>query len=129
MPFAITSIYAALLGILLIVLAGSVGRARSKGGPSLGTSGSDALVVADRRHMNFVENVPMALLLMALVEADGGAKGWVHALGVILLVSRLIHPFGLSTKVMNTPARGIGAGGTFFVILASAITLLWQAVR
>ena len=129
MPFAITSIYAALLGILLVVLAGNVGRMRSKSGPSLGTGSNEDLVVADRRHMNFVENVPTALLLIALVEAGGAPKGWVHALGAVLLVARLIHPFGISTKVMNLPARGIGAGGTFLTILAAAITLLWQAVH
>ena len=52
-----------------------------------------------------------------------------HALGAVLVIARLVHPFGISAKVMNTPARGIGAGGTFLVILAAAITLLWQAVR
>ena len=129
MPFAITSIYAGFLGLLLIVLAGNVGRLRSKGGPSLGTDGREDLVIADRQHMNFVECVPMALLLIALVEAGGAPKGWVHTLGAVLLVARLVHPFGLSTQVMMRPARGAGAGGTFLVIIGAALTLLWQAVR
>ena len=128
MPLPITSIYAALLTLILIVLVGAVGRARSHGGPSLGP-GDTNLLVADRRHMNFVESVPLALLLIALVEANGGPKGWVHALGAVLLVARIIHPFGLDAKRANTAARGAGAGGTFLVLLAAAITLLWQALH
>ena len=128
MPLPIISTYAALLTLVYIVLVGAVGRARSRGGPSLGP-GDTNLMVADRRHMNFVESVPFAVLLIALVEANGGPKGWVHALGAILLVARLIHPFGLDAQRMNTPARGVGAGGTFLVMLGAAVTLLWQVLR
>ena len=54
---------------------------------------------------------------------------WLPHIGAGLVIARLGHPCGISAKVMHTPARGIGAGGTFLVILAAAITLLWQAVR
>jgi uncharacterized membrane protein YecN with MAPEG domain len=127
MTFSITAPYAALLALLYIVLVGLVGAAR-KGNPALGP-GDETLLIADRRHMNFVENVPFALLLIAFVEAGGAAKGWVHALCIVLLISRLVHPFGLDPARMKHPARGIGAGGTLLVMLAAALTLLWQAVR
>ena len=127
MAFSITAPYAALLGILYVVLAGLVGRARSHGGPSIGAGGPE-LLVADRRHMNFVENVPLALLLIALVEASGVTKGWVHALCIALVVARVVHPFGINPASAKELARGIGAGLTFLVILAASLTLLWKTV-
>lgn len=127
MSLAITSIYAALLALIYLVLLGNVGRVRSKVGPSIGP-GSAALLIADRQHMNFVESVPLAILLVALVEASGAPHGWVHALGAVLLVARIVHPFGINNEKMNTLARGIGAGGTFLVILGAAITLLWRSI-
>jgi uncharacterized membrane protein YecN with MAPEG domain len=128
MPLAVTSIYAALLGLILLYLAGAVGRTRSRVQVSIGPSDREELKIADRRHMNFVETVPFALLLIALVEANGAAKGLVHALGAALVIARVVHPFGISTTRMNHPARGIGAGATFLVILASCFILAWQAL-
>ena len=122
----ITSLYAALLAIIWFVLFGAVGRLHGKHNISLGDGGLADMIVANRRHMNFVESVPLALILILLVDLNGGSATWVHALGIVLVVSRIIHPFGLSIETMNTPARVIGAGGTVFVILGAAITLLWQ---
>jgi uncharacterized membrane protein YecN with MAPEG domain len=126
MTFSITAPYAAILALLFVVLGGLVGAARA-GGPAIGPGGGK-LLVADRRHMNFVENVPFALLLIAFVEASGAPKGWVHALCIVLVIARLVHPFGIDPNRMKHPARGVGAGGTYLVILAAAFTLLWKAV-
>jgi uncharacterized membrane protein YecN with MAPEG domain len=126
MGFSITAPYAAILAILFLVLASFVSAARA-GGPSIGAGGGK-LLVADRRHMNFVENVPFALLLIAFVEASGAPKGWVHALCIVLVIARLVHPFGIDPNRMIHPARRVGAGGTYLVILAAAFTLLWKAV-
>jgi uncharacterized membrane protein YecN with MAPEG domain len=124
--FTAVAPYAALLAILYIVLVAQVGAAR-KGNPSIGP-GDDRLLVADRRHMNFVENVPLALLLIAFVEADGAAKWWVHVLCIALVAGRIAHPFGIDPARMNHPARSIGAGLTLLVMLAAAVTLAWQTV-
>jgi uncharacterized membrane protein YecN with MAPEG domain len=126
---AITGLYAALLAIVMVVLLGNVGRLRSKKGVSLGDNGDRDLVVANRQHMNFVECVPLALILLAVVEANGASAGWVHALGIVLLVSRLIHPFGINPASMNTTCRIVGSGGTILMVLAAAITALWQFFR
>jgi uncharacterized membrane protein YecN with MAPEG domain len=127
MGFSIVAPYAAVLALIYLFLAGSVGRARSRSGPSLGPGSGDVLI-ADRRHMNFVENVPFALLLLSFVEASGAARGWIHALCIVLVVARVVHPFGIDPNRGNHPARAVGAGGTFLVMLAAAVTLLWKAV-
>ena len=129
MTLPVTSLYAALLALICVVLLGGVGRLRGNANVSLGDGGKRELIEANRRHMNFVENVPLALLLIALVEFNGASKTWVHALGGVLLIARIVHPFGISTEKMMLPARFIGAGGTVIVMLASAATLLWQVWR
>ncbi len=122
-----TGLYAALLGLLSLYLGGTVGNLRGKKKIPMGDGGDADIIVANRRHMNFVENVPIALILMALVEINGAPSMWIHFLGLPLLAARIVHPFGIKIDRM-TAARGIGAGVTALVILASAGILLWQAL-
>lgn len=122
----ISSIYAAMLAIIWFALFAGVGRLRAQHNVTLGDGGRTDMILAIRRYMNFVECVPLALLLVVMVDLNGGAAKWVHALGAILVIARIVHPFGLSIEKMNTPARLAGAGGTVFVALASAITLIVQ---
>ena len=89
---------------------------------------SKPLVEANRRHMNWVENVPFILLLMAMAEINGAGKTWLHIMGVVLLVARAIHPFGISADKMTLWQRAAGAGGTGLVAIAAILTLLWQAI-
>ena len=124
----VTALYAALLGLVGMTLGGLVGRARTKANVSLGTGGQKPLIEADRRHMNWVENVPLALLLLALIELNGGSKELVHGLGLTLLACRIIHPFGLDADRMMKLARAIGQGGTYIVMLIAIVTLLRQAL-
>jgi uncharacterized protein len=123
----IAAIYAALLAIVGVVLGERVGLFRLKTKVSLGDGGDGEMIVRNRQHMNFVENVPMALILIALVEMNDGSAGWVHGLGGVLLAARIIHPFGLSAEKLMQPARLIGAGLTILVILTAAGKLLWHA--
>ena len=129
MPLPVTSLYAALLALIFIVLTGMVGYARSKTTIALGDGGDPGLVVANRRQMNFVESVPLALVLIAMVELNGGSAPWLHVLGGVLLVARLVHPFGLNMVSAKSIARGLGSGGTLLVLFAAALTLLWQVLR
>ncbi len=126
MPVPVTGLYAALLAVLCVFLSAAVGRIRGQNKLRLGDVGGEAVIVANRRHMNFVENVPLALLLIALVELNSAPKLWVHGLGAVLLLCRVAHPFGLSADNAILPARVIGAAGTILVMLAAGVTLVWQ---
>jgi uncharacterized membrane protein YecN with MAPEG domain len=128
MALQATAIYAGILGLISIVLAAFVGRARAAAKIPLGEGGDRGIVEANRRHMNFVENVPLALLLLAAVELNGSPKSWVHVLGLALLAGRIIHPFGIDADKMNTWQRGAGAGLTFLMMLACCLTLLKQGL-
>lgn len=128
MPLQVTSLYAALLGIVGIVLWALVGRARGPANVSLGDGGDAALLEAMRRHLNWAENVPFIVVLFAIIEVNGGSRTWLHVLGATLVVARIIHPFGLDAHFAMKWQRMVGAGGTFLVMIAAVATLLWQSV-
>jgi uncharacterized protein len=128
MSVATTGLYAGLLALLMIVLNGRIGALRGKKNISLGDKGDGDIIVANRQHMNFVENVPFILLLMALAELNGAPTIYLHILGATLLFARIIHPFGLQQEILMKPARLAGAGLTILVTLGSAGLLLWQTV-
>ena len=126
MAFQITSIYAAVLGILAVVLSYHVIMTRNKAKVSLLDGSNPNLAEAIRRHGNFVEYVPIALLLMAFAEFGGANHMVMHGLGLVLLVSRLIHPFGIKFNNQAAPARIFGAVTSQLVIVVSAGLIIWQ---
>jgi uncharacterized membrane protein YecN with MAPEG domain len=104
-----------------------VGRLRARYDVSIHAGGHPDLDVAIRRHANWTEHVPFALLLIALLELNGGSAGLLHGLGVTLLVARVLHPLGLDATVMRRPLRGVGAVATMLVTGIAAIALLLKA--
>ena len=128
MLLQVTALYAALLGIVGLVLMGLVGWTRGKTKISLNDGSVKPLIEANRRHMNWVENVPFILLLMAIAELNGSAKTWLHVMGSVLLISRLIHPFGINADKMMMWQRGVGTTGTLIVAVAAIVTVLWQFI-
>ena len=125
----VTALYAGILAIIAVVLGGTVGATRGKLKVPLGDGGHNSLVVANRRHMNFVENVPLVLILFGLMELNGTPKMWLHVLGIILVLARIIHPLGLSMENMSQPARVVGAAATVLVTLAAAATVIWEGIK
>jgi uncharacterized membrane protein YecN with MAPEG domain len=126
MTFQITSVYAAVLGLVAIFLSFHVIQMRAKTKISLLDGSNNALKERIRRHGNFTEYVPLALILMACAEAGGATPTWLHAIGGMLLISRLIHPFGIKHDNASAPARIIGATGTQIAILLAVGLIGWQ---
>jgi len=126
MQLAITPIYAALLAIMMIGLSMYVSALRSDQSVSIGPGEGQALLERIRRHGNFVENVPMALLLIAMAEITGLPGFWVHMACVVLLVSRIIQPLGLRHDAPFTALRLAGNLGTFISILGASGFILFQ---
>ena len=117
-------LYAGLLGLVAIYLGAICGIARSRAKVSIGDGGNAELQLRMRRHANFVENVPLALVLIALLEMQGVTTTAIHALGCALLLSRLLHIVGFGAD-MNNLLRGIGAGLSVLVI---AVASIWGIV-
>lgn len=120
----ITSLYAAVLGLMTIWLASKPGFMRGKVGISVGDGGNTELLAAMRRHGNFIEWVPMTLILLGLFEIQGGPTLALHIMGAGLIVSRLLHAHGISYDSIQSIPRAIGAFGNMLIMLTASIWLL-----
>jgi uncharacterized membrane protein YecN with MAPEG domain len=126
MHFPVTTFYAAILGILLVVLSDLVSRNRKKAKISLGSSGDPILERAVRAHGNFVEYVPLALILLLLLEGQAAAPWMLHALGGTLLAGRLLHVYGMIWPDGKVAGRFWGTGLTWLMVLCTSLLNLWR---
>ena len=117
----ITALYAGLLGLVAMVVAFGAGSLRGKLDVSIGDGGNRALLLAMRRHANFVEWVPLALILLALLDLNAVTPRAIHSLGAALLICRVLHAVGMKADTMKTPARFIGAAGTALVTVVASV--------
>ena len=126
MSFPITAPTAAVLTLIYVPLMFAIIKLRTKAGIGLGEGGSPRILEAIRRQANFVENVPLALILMALAEAGGSNATVLKACAVVLVLARLIHPFGIRVDAPSHPARIVGAVATTCVLLVLTLLLILQ---
>lgn len=122
----VTGLYAALGALLVLVLAARVVLMRRRRHVGLGTGGDEMLARRVRAHGNAVEYLPLALLLLMLLEWNQTVPLLLHLLGIALLVFRVFHAVGLSTSAGTSVGRLVGTAGTWLVIAVMALVLLWQ---
>lgn len=120
----ITAIYAGLCGLMLLVLSARVIAQRAAQKVDFGDGGSQPLQVAIRVQANFVEYVPMALILIYLAEVLQHDAVFIHGLGIALVASRILHAWGLSRSTGTSAGRFIGTLGTWIVIAMGSVMLL-----
>ncbi len=114
----VTPLYAGLLALWFMVLSIWVIMGRSgPDGVSLGDGGKAEMTRRIRGHANFAEYVPMVLVLLGVSELSA-APGWLlHAVGLSLLVGRLLHGYALSFTAHFMPGRLLGMILTFSALL------------
>jgi uncharacterized membrane protein YecN with MAPEG domain len=118
-------LYAALLGLFYIALSVRTISLRRKNRRSLGDGGDPALNRAIRVHGNFAEYVPLALVLLFLLESQNYSRVLVHVFASLLLVGRLIHAYGVSQLKEKLIFRMVGTLMTFFSIGLTSLVLLY----
>jgi uncharacterized membrane protein YecN with MAPEG domain len=130
MALPITALYAGVFAVFALYLSFQAGTYRGKAGVSIlhGDPVNAELAQRVRVHQNFLEYVPMVLILMGLIEINGGSSMFLHVVGILLIVSRIAHAIGLRHDNMAHKGRGIGAGGTALIMLAAAGYTIWIAV-
>jgi len=128
MPVPITALYLAIFAVFSFALAFPAGKIRGSEGISIGDGGRPDLLLAMRRHGNFVEYVPMLMTMFAVLELNGAGPMLLHGLGVGLLVARVLHAVGLKADTIQSLPRGIGAGGTLVITFIAAGALAWQFI-
>lgn len=116
----ITALYASLLAVVFILLSVRVITQRREARIEIGPGESKELLRRMRVHANFAEYVPFALVLMALAESLKVPPPLLHLVGVVLLVARVLHAYGLSQNPHNLKQRTWGVTLTFTAIAIAA---------
>jgi len=104
MPLPITAAYASILALIMVALAINVTVHRAKLKVPLGDGGNPDMLRMIRLHGNAVEYLPLAIVLMALYEINGGWHWALNAIGIALIVARLLQ----SWNMWNTAIAGFG---------------------
>ena len=123
----ISALYVSLLALLLVGLSARVVQLRASTGTIFGMAGDggeNALNRAIRAQANFTEYAPIAALLLVVVEVAGYSALWIHSLGGLLVLGRLLHAQGFSREGGASFGRVAGTLATFIVIaVGSGLTL------
>lgn len=120
----VVAVYAALLSLLFCGLSARVLLLRKKLRATLGDAQDPRLARAVRVHGHFAEYVPLALLLMLLLELGGTSAVVLHSYGTLLLLSRLMHAWGVSALEENLRWRTAAMIITMSLLSGAALLLL-----
>jgi len=128
MQLTVTPIYAALIALLILGLAYRVVQLRRSEHVSLGDGGNERLIRAMAAHSHALENAPISLLLMLLLESNGFAIIGLHVMGIALLASRLLHLFGQSRYTATSFGRYWGTLINWLLITIMAVLNLYVSL-
>jgi uncharacterized membrane protein YecN with MAPEG domain len=124
-----TSLYAAVLSLVFVALSIRTIRTRRRQKIAIGDAGDATMLRAMRVHANFAEYVPLSLVLIYLVEVVSGSATLVHGLGLVLIVGRLSHAYGVSQPDEAFGYRVTGMALTLTTILSCSGILLYLYFR
>ena len=119
MLLPITLTIAGAAALLHIWLSMRVSRLRRSLRISVGDDGNAAIRTRMRAHANFAENVPIFLILLALIELARGSSIYLWGAAILFIVGRILHAFGMDRPGAN-PLRLAGIALSWLVLLALA---------
>lgn len=122
------AIYAAILAVIYVGLSARVIRLRGKLRIGVGDGGNPTMLRAMRVHANFAEYVPLAVLLIFLMESGGANRLLVNMLGITLVLGRLAHGYGVSQPVENFRFRIAGMVLTFATMIVAALYIIGRSI-
>lgn len=123
MVFTVTPIYAFGAALIYMVLWLRVTSKRSSMGQSIGDGGDADLLLRIRQHGNCAEWTSFLLILMILAEGMGAPALYLNAGGILLLIGRVAHPFGLKKDNAGHVLRYVGNGANILATLNLLICL------
>ncbi len=124
----LTLLFAGLCALMQCFLTALVVMRRVQSGINVLDGGDAVLLRRIRAHANFAETVPMALLLMLLLELGGLAATWLWLFGLALMAGRTLHACALLSGGMVRGRLG-GMVLTLSVISIEALLCLGMFLR
>ena len=125
MILPVTLSAAAGAALINIWLSMRVGRLRTAHKISVGDGGNEALSRRMRAQLNFAENVPLVLVLIAAIELTGRGGLWLLAVAGVFLLGRVAHGIGMDGRIQA--GRLWGTIITMVTQLGLAIAAVWIA--
>lgn len=129
MSLVITALYAGVNVIFTALLGIMVVRKRWTTRTSVGDGGQKEMTKALRAHGNNVENVPLGLLVIGLLEGLAAPIILIHLLGICLTLGRLAHARGLYQTLGPSKMRIIGMILTWTVFWVGGPVCLYYGIR
>lgn len=117
----ITLYTASILGLILLYLSMNVVRYRLKKRVSFGEGKDHMMMKAIRAQANFIEYVPMIVILLGLLEANKAHDAVLYIISGLIIIGRILHMMGLFSEKDVNKARFIGASSTFLALLFAAV--------
>ncbi|GGA06350.1 MAPEG family protein [Blastomonas marina] len=124
----ITLCACAAAAILNFWLAWRVGQLRGKHKVLHGDDGGGPLTRRMRAQLNFVENTPFVLLLVAGIELAGHGSTWLAAVVGAYMLARIAHGIGMDADTPHK-ARMIGVLVTMLTLIGLAVYAALIAAR
>lgn len=126
----VSAVFAAVLGLLLIVLSLLVSRYRLRLKKGLGVSEDLGFQATVRAHANLVEYAPIGLIMLAIAELNGVSGTLIYWTGLGFAVGRLLHAFGMINGQGGPHmARMAGILLTWLAIVVLALLLFWNVFQ
>ena len=126
----VSALYVVVGALLVMKFALDVVRYRRQYRVAYGDGGVYDLKIAIRLHGRAIETIPLALLLLIVMEMNGADIWMIHITALLFFAGRLLHAYGLRNSVMK--GRQYGMMLTLFALcgmtLFNLIYLPWALV-
>lgn len=118
---------AAAAAIINLWLGIRCGQVRAKAKVIHGDGGNALLMQRMRAHSNFIENTPLAVILVGLIELAGRGGAWLAPVAGLFILGRVAHGIGMDKPGANL-ARGFGAMSAMLMQLGLAVVCVLIAL-
>jgi uncharacterized membrane protein YecN with MAPEG domain len=125
------TIYVSIYTLIIVWLSIKVIKNRLKHRISVGDGGVQALQIAMAVQSNAIEYLPLALLLILVLELNGADAWLIHAFGMIFIVGRVYHINGMFTQRLKYRVWGMKITLYSLVVLAmtNVVYIAYQNFR
>ena len=121
----ITTLLGSCLLALLLVLSWHVIKGRQSGGVSIGDGDDKSLERRIRAQANLTEYAPLFVILIALLEMQGGNPLILGLLSAAFVIGRLGHGYALAFTTGNVAGR---LGGMVLTLGSSGLAVIYGIV-
>lgn len=126
--FYALALYAGLLGLIAAWLFANVGKVKNTEKVFMGDGGNERVIRAMRGQANFVENVPLILILMLIAAMLNMPAFVIHIIGIAMVVGRFFHAIHFTKDDAPVWQRAVGAMTSFFSLVIMSLSLIGHAI-